>query len=99
MSTTLGPMVPSLTGSSTCLFLTVSVPAPALMDPSNATGDPIRDDSRRKSPEKGIWRLEVGSTTVGEHLARWASPPFTPASAVHGRTGHEREVLTGLAPP
>src|SRR4051812_2942458 len=25
--------------------------------------------------------------------------PFTPASAAHGRTGHDREVLTGLAPP
>src|SRR3954465_8237176 len=66
MSTTLGPIVPSLMGSSICLLLTVSVPVPALMDTSNATGDPIRDDSRRKSPEKGI---------CGSKLARprWGS--------------------------
>src|SRR3954451_24334858 len=62
MSTTLGPMVPSLMGSSICLLLTVSVPLLAPMDTSNATGDPIRDDSRRKLPDQRARTFCVRST-------------------------------------
>src|SRR3954454_24103929 len=39
MSITLGPMAPSLTGSSTCMLLTVSVPLPALMSLALSIGD------------------------------------------------------------
>src|SRR3954466_13946485 len=56
MSRTLGPMVPSLTASSTCLLLTVNVLESTLMDNLKLAGDPqatrLEMIDRRRAPDQ-----------------------------------------------
>src|SRR4051812_38389066 len=91
MSRTLGPMVPSLTASSTCLLLTVNVLESTLMDNLKLAGDPTRNDrsqkmiDRRRAPDQmarpfecrgGRWPLDE-ATSPGSRPASASRAPTT----------------------
>src|SRR3954451_21610565 len=89
MSRTLGPMVPSLTASSTCLLLTVNVLESTLMDNLKIAGDPqatrLEMIDRRRAPDQmarpfecrgGRWPLDE-ATSAGSSPASASRAPTT----------------------